>query len=102
LSFSFADLGYWRLALVTLAFEVSHVLLVGSWPEIRGSRLGPRPVNARVFMFLEFLALIATLGASITVISRLVGLAAPPKGKILGIAISALALLGLFFLIWEY
>ncbi len=102
MAFSFADLGYWRLALLTLAFEASHVLLVGYWPEIKGARLGPRPMNAKVFMLLEFLSLMATLAAAIGGISRLFGLGAPPKGKMFGIAISAVALLGLFFLVWEY
>jgi hypothetical protein len=94
--------GYWRLALITLVLEFLHFVLVGHWPEMRGSRLGPRPAAARVFMLLELIALFAALAAAIGATSRLFGQAVPPKGKILAIASSALVLLGLFFLIWEY
>jgi hypothetical protein len=99
--FSFADLGYWRLASVAFAFEVSHLLLVSHWPEIRGSRLGPRPESAKVFMFMESIAVCVALMAAWGKCSRLLKLPNPRKGMLLGIAASALSLFGLFFWILE-
>lgn len=61
--FSFADLGFWRLAVLALVFELAHALLESHWPGIRGSRLGPRPLAAVLFMSAEAIALILAIAA---------------------------------------
>jgi hypothetical protein len=102
MGFSFADLGYWRLAIVTFTFEVLHLLLLGRWPEIRGSRLGPRPSSAIAFMFLESIVLLMTMAAAIGTVSRQFELKVRPKRKVFSVVFSAVVLLGMFLLVWEY
>jgi hypothetical protein len=40
MAISFADLGFWRVATISFALELLHLILQGHWPAIRGSKLG--------------------------------------------------------------
>src|SRR5581483_11069535 len=97
MGFSFADLGFWRLALVTLIFELLHGILDTRWPGIRGSHLGPRPLTAVLYMGMEALSLFATLAAAIGTTGNLMKLSPRPAGQIICVVIAAVALGGFFF-----
>jgi hypothetical protein len=100
-AFSFADLGFWRVAAISFALELLHLILQGHWPAIRGSKLGPRTGAATLFMLLELLAFFIALAAALGTITRM-GRAAPrPMGQIASVALTAMGLLGLFFFAWQ-
>jgi len=99
--FSFADLGFWRLAVVALIFELVHGLLENHWPGIRGSRLGPRPAGAVLFMFAEAVAVGVAVMAAIGTVARLIKLPRHPVGKISAVVVMALSLVGIFLLVWQ-
>ena len=101
MAFSFADLGFWRLAVVALILELAHVLLENHWPGIRGSRLGPRPPQAVLFMFAEAVALGVAVAAAIGTIARMLSLPLHSVGRISAVAVTALALIGVFLLLWQ-
>jgi hypothetical protein len=100
MAFSFADFGFWRLAIITFAYELLHAILENYWPEIRGSRLGPRTPAARCFMLFEALVLMATLIAAIDNVIRSLKPKKPNVGKACAVIVSALSALGLFLLVW--
>jgi len=101
MAFSFADLGFWRLAVASFALELLHLVLESHWPAIRGSRLGPRPSGATYFMLIEFLFLIAALAAALGSMARMVKAIPRPTGQIAAIALTALCLLGAFIFVWQ-
>ena len=67
MTFSFADLGFWRLVVGTVVFGLLHGILESHWPAIRGARLGQRPLSAFLFMAFEALTLIVTIAAAIDI-----------------------------------
>ena len=101
MAFSFADLGFWRLAFVAVVFELAHALLESHWPGIRGSRLGPRPLGAVLFMAAEAFVLFLAIAAAIGTVARLLKLPVHPVGKISAVAVTALSLVGIFLLVWQ-
>lgn len=101
MAFSFADLVFWRLAVVALIFELAHGLLESHWPGIRGSRLGPRPSGAVMFMFAEAVAVGVAVMAAIGTVARLIKLHVYPVGKISAVVVTALFLIGVFVLVWQ-
>ena len=101
MSFSFADLGFWWLAALSLALELLHLILEAHWPAIRGSRLGPRTTAAKTYMLIEFVALVGALAAAIGSVTRM-GKAVPrPSGQIAATVLAGLGLLGMFFFVWQ-
>lgn len=98
MGFSFADLEFWRLAVVAFIFELAHGLLESHWPGIRGSRLGPRPLEAVLFMFAEAVAVGGALAAAIATVARSMKLPVHPVGKISAVVVAALSLIGVFCL----
>ena len=101
MAFSFADLGFWRLAVVCFVLELLHLILESHWPGIQGSRLGPRPTGAKYFMLLEFVALIVALAAALGSISRMVKAVPRPTSQVAAVALAGIALLGMFFFVWQ-
>jgi hypothetical protein len=103
MAFSFADLGFWRLAVVALAFELLHALLEIHWPAIRGSGLGPgpRPPAARFFMLAESVVLIVALSAAIGTVARMLNLEVRPTRQISAVVLAALGLLVIFSIVWQ-
>jgi hypothetical protein len=101
MNFSFANLGFWRLAVLSFAFELAHALLQNHWPGIQGSRIGPRPAAARYFMGAEAIALIVALSAAIGMIGRMLRLSVRPTGQMTAVALTAIALLGMFVYVWQ-
>jgi len=101
MAFSFADLGFWRLAVAALIFELAHGLLESHWPGIRGARLGPRPPGAVLFMFAEALVVGVAVMAAIGTVARLIKLPVHPVGKISAVVVMALFLIGIFVLVWQ-
>jgi hypothetical protein len=99
--FSFADLGFWRLTRTTLIFELLHAILESHWSGIRGSRLGPRPLSAVLFMSFEAFALIFTTAAAIGLVTRLVKLPTRPSGQIVRVILAVVGLGGIFFWLWQ-
>jgi hypothetical protein len=101
MGFSFASLGFGRLALATLIFEILHGILESHWLGIQGSRIGPRPRSAVLFMSLEAIVLVVTVTAGISTISRLLKLAVRPVGQMSAIILAVLGLLVLFVFVWQ-
>ena len=101
MAFSFADLGFWWLAAVAFVLELLHILLESHWPEIRGSRLGPRPSGAKYFMLTESVVLVVAVAAAIGTVARMFKLASRAKGEISAVILAALGLLGMFFFVWQ-
>lgn len=101
MAFSFADLGFWRLAIVSFVLELLHLILESHWPEIRGSRIGPRTPGAEYFMLIEAVALFVALAAAIGSVSRMVRVVPRPTNKVATVALTALCLLGVFFFVWQ-
>lgn len=100
MAFSFADLGFWRLAAVTFILELLHVILESHWPGIRGSRLGPRPLGAILFMFAEVVALGVAVAAAIGTIEKMFRLPVRPTGQISVIVLAVIGVVAMFFLAW--
>lgn len=101
MAFSFADLGFWRLAFGALVFELIHALLENHWPGIRGSRLGPRPPAAILFMFAEAVVLMLALAAAIGTIAKTLRLPVHPVRQISAVVVMVLCLIGVFLLVWQ-
>lgn len=101
MAFSFADLGFWRLAVGALVFELIHALLESHWPGIRGSRLGPRPQAAVLFMFAEAVVLMLALAAAIGTIAKMLRLPVHPVGQISAVVVMVLCLIAVFLLVWQ-
>lgn len=101
MAFSFADWGFWRLAVICFFLESLHLILESHWPGIQGSRLGPRPTGAIYFMLLEFVALIVAIGAALGSLSRMVKAVPRPTSQMAAIALTAIGLLGMFFFVWQ-
>ena len=101
MTFSFADVGFWRIAAVSLVLEILHLGLESHWPAIQGSRLGPRPVAAKVYMLTEFVVLIAVLAAAIGSITRMFRIARRPTVPMARVVTAALGLLGIFLFVWQ-
>lgn len=101
MAFSFADLGFWRLVVVTVVLELLHGILESHWPAIRGSRLGQRSLSALLFMGLEALSLIVTVAAAIGTLSRMLRSSPRPAGQIVLVLATALTLCGMFLFLWQ-
>lgn len=101
MSFSLADLGFWRLVAVTFILELLHLILEVHWPAIRVSSLEPRTTAAKTYMVIEFLALIAALAAGIDTISRVAKVTPRPSRKIANILLASLGLLGMIFFVLQ-
>jgi hypothetical protein len=101
MAFSFADLGFWRLSVGALVFELIHALLESHWPGIRGSRLGPRPQTAVLFMFAEAAVVMLALAAAIGTIAKMLRLPVHPIGQISAVVVMALCLIVVFLLVWQ-
>jgi hypothetical protein len=99
--FSFADLGFWRVASTSFALELLHLILQGHWPAIQGSRLGPRTVAATSFMTMEILALFVAVAAALGTIARMAKPSSRPVGQIVAVVVTATGLLGIFFFAWQ-
>lgn len=102
MAFSFADLGFWKLALLTFLLEVAHFLLAGHWPDVRSSHIGPRSAAARYFMGAEAIALIIALGAALGAIEKMFKAAVVPKAQIAAISGVAIALLVVCLYLWLF
>ena len=70
MGFAIKNLGFWRLTLLALGFEIFHGLLELFWPAIRISRLGPRPRGAILFMTFESILIVAALAAGVGLVSE--------------------------------
>jgi len=101
MAFSFADLGFWRVAVVALILELAHGLLENHWPGIRGSQLGPRPLGAILFMFAEAIAVGIAVATAIGTIRKLLMLHVHAVGKISAAVVMALGIVGVFLLVWQ-
>jgi hypothetical protein len=99
--FSFANLGFWRLVVVTLTLVLLHAILAPHWPAIRGSRLGVRPLPAVLFMFVEALSLFATVAAAIGSVTKLARLPARSISQIVMVPMVAIGLSCIFFYLWQ-
>lgn len=101
MNFSFADLGFWPLASVSLVLELFHLILEAHWPGIRGSRLGPRTTAAKSYMLIEFVALVVALAAAIGSVTRMAKAVPRPTRQMALVTITALGLLGMFLFVWQ-
>jgi hypothetical protein len=102
MAFSFADLGFWRLAVLALIFELAHGALEVHWPGIRGSRLGPRPLAAVLFMFAESLVLMAAIAAAIGTVGKMLRSGVQPMKRIAVVTAMTACLIGICLLVWQY
>jgi hypothetical protein len=100
--FSVASFGFWRIAGLALVFEIAHALLEIHWPEIRGSRLGPRSSSAVLFMFAEAVALMLVVMAAIGTISKTVKIPEHSWGSIFAVAGAVVIEAGFFLLLWQH
>jgi hypothetical protein len=100
MAFSFADLGFWKLALLTFLLEVAQFLLASHWPDVRSSHIGPRSAGAMRFIFAEEVALCIMLGAAIGTVGKMFKATPVPKAQIAAISAVAIALLVVFFYPW--
>jgi hypothetical protein len=94
--------GFWWVAGLALLFEIAHALLEGYWPGIRGSRLGPRPQSAVIFMFAEAVALMLVFIAAIRSISNTLKIPEHSWSGIFAVAVTVLLEGGFFFLLWQH
>jgi hypothetical protein len=101
MAFSFADFGFWRLAVVSFVLDLLHLMLESHWPAIQASRLGPRPTAARYFMLLEAVALFVALAAAIGSVSRMLKGAPRRTGQMAAVVLTAVGLLGVFLFVWQ-
>jgi hypothetical protein len=102
MAFSFADLGFWKLAFLTFLLEVAHFLLARHWPDIQGSHIGPRSAGATRFMGAEAIALGIALGAALGAVGKMFKAAVVPKAQIAAISAVAIALLVVFLYLWLF
>jgi hypothetical protein len=102
MAFSVADFGFWRMAGVALLFEIAHALLESHWPDIRGSRLGPRPPAAAIFMFVEAFAMLVVVMAAIGTMSRMLKLPEHSAAGVFAVIGTVLVEGGLFFVLWQH
>lgn len=102
MAFSVADFGFWRMAGVALLFEVVHALLESHWPGIRGSRLGPRPLPAVLFMFAEAFSLMLVVMAAIGTISKMLKASEHSWAGVFAVIGTVLAEGGIFFALWQH
>jgi hypothetical protein len=101
MSFSLSDLGFWRFAVLALVFELTHALLDSLWPGIQGSRLGPRPLAAILFMFAEAIALMLAIVAAIGKATKMLRLPVRPVVQMFAVAAMVLCLIGVFLVVWQ-
>ena len=102
MAFSFADFGFWRLAVIALVFELTHAILESHWPGIQSNpRLGPRPLGAVLFMSAEAFALFFAIAAAIGTVERMLKLPTRPVRQISAVVLMALCLISVFLLVWQ-
>lgn len=101
MGFSFADLGFWRLATVAFVLELLHLILGSHWPGLQNSLPGPRPPAAKLYMLIEALALGAALSAAIGLVGRMSQAVPRPNRQIALVALAALGLVGMLLFVWQ-